>query len=68
MPGLNGSMLARLLRTDPENDETPIIFFSALDNKEASRYAEDIPLANYVPKTAGLEALWEQVERVLAEP
>jgi sigma-B regulation protein RsbU (phosphoserine phosphatase) len=61
MPALDGDALATLLRSQPNARETPIIFYSAMEEEQVHRMVKKTPGASYVPKADGLPALYSAI-------
>jgi putative two-component system response regulator len=57
MPALGGEALASLLRGLPVARETPILFYSAMEEEQLQRLASSLPGAGFVSKADGLAAL-----------
>jgi DNA-binding response OmpR family regulator len=63
MPALGGGALAKLIKSGTR--EAPaIVFFSAMPEEELRSLARSIDGATYVPKTDGVDALYEAICRV----
>ncbi|MFM2120155.1 MAG: hypothetical protein RL722_1623 [Pseudomonadota bacterium] len=50
MPGVNGHEVCRLLRAEPELDDVPIIFITAMDQPEDEAHGLALGAADYVSK------------------
>lgn len=66
MPEMDGRTLSAALRKNPRYDKVPIIFFTGMDRERIEQVAERISSASVVSKSAGVDALWEEFERVTA--
>jgi DNA-binding response OmpR family regulator len=67
MPEAYGDDLATVLRLTLTSE--PLIYlFSSLDESELAERAEDADCDGYIPKSAGIDAMVEQVVAILGAP
>ena len=64
MPEAFGDDIGQVLRM-MRKVAAPILLFSAVDEKELARRAEEAGLDGWVSKNAGVEALVERIEKML---
>lgn len=67
MPGLDGRELARRLRAHPATQDVGIVFFSALEADGDIWKGWSVGADSYVPKSAELDRLVDEIHRVAAE-
>jgi len=61
MPALDGDALASLLRAQPAVRDTPIVFYSAMEEEELQRIVGTFPGTAYVAKGDGPSALYSAI-------
>lgn len=66
MPALDGEAVAKFVRSEWPEDRPQIIFYSAIDGGPLRELAKRVPRSVAVPKTAGLRALHEAIEALVA--
>jgi putative two-component system response regulator len=66
MPGMDGYEVCRLLKSDPETRQIPIIFLSAIDQAEAKSRGFEMGAVDYVTKPFNVAELQARVRTHLA--
>jgi CheY-like chemotaxis protein len=61
MPGIDGADICRILRADEELADIPVIFISALDEKQLHQVADEAGASDYLTKPVRLKELLEMV-------
>ncbi|MGO8997865.1 MAG: response regulator [Polyangiaceae bacterium] len=64
MPGLDGALLMRVLRTSPRTAETPIVFYSGDTDAELAELADALG-TYYAPKARGPVMLADTITRAV---
>ncbi len=64
MPEIDGGALSEALRAHPKHEKVPIIFYSGLRKFRTDALLEKVSHSSVVSKTNGVEALWNEIQRV----
>ncbi len=67
MPGVDGMQFCATLRDNPATAEIPVVFVTALSGEMDRARAADAGAAGYLAKPFTLQALTEEISRILAE-
>jgi CheY-like chemotaxis protein len=66
MPGLDGKEAVKLLRTDPQTSNIPIIVVSALHENELNQIAKKIGVESFLPKPFDMLDLIALVQKYIS--
>ena len=65
MPDVKGTDICRILKTEYDTQDIPIVLFSSLTDAELSKLAEQVGADGYLSKNHGLESLAAKVNELV---
>lgn len=65
MPDVKGTDICRILKTEYDTQDIPIVLFSSLSDEDLERLAEQVGADGYLSKNHGLEQLAAKVNELV---